>query len=79
MLLCSVTSFTCPSRLSDRKGVDRASVELGTGVIVEERKGRGGNRCNEGNLSKVLSKCAEEDAEKFLFPQQKMLGRGRGR
>jgi len=59
MLLRSVTRFTCQSRLIDRKGIHRTSVELGTGVVVEERKARGGNGCNRGNLSEVLSKYAE--------------------
>jgi len=61
--------------LIDRKGVHRTSVELGTGVVVEERKARGGNGGNRENLSGVLSKYAE----RFRFPQQKMLGRSRSR
>jgi len=54
------------------------SVELGTSVVVEERKGRGGNGCNGGNLSKILSKYSEEDATKCPFAQQKIQGRSRG-
>ena len=36
-------------------------VELGTGVVVEERRGRGDNGCNGRYLSKVLSKRAERN------------------